>query len=210
MRDKLWGSKEEKESSPLSVHDSLQERQNASADDFNSVISSDNRIYFYSAVTRPKILKLNQAIVSFNNTFAKSKVMGYEPPPIKIHINSYGGSVFAALAAIDYIRNSKIEIETVIDGCAASAATMMSVVGHHRSMHKNSCMLIHQLSGGMWGKFHEMKDDIQNSEMLMEKIKNIYREYTKIPEKVLEDILKHDLWWEAEKCLKYGLIDEII
>jgi len=87
---------------------------------------------------------------------------------------------------------------------------MMSVVGHHRSMHKNSCMLIHQLSGGMWGKFHEMKDDIQNSEMLMEKIKNIYREHTKIPEKVLEDILKHDLWWEAEKCLKYGLIDEII
>ena len=210
MRDKFWGSKEEKESSPLSVHESLQERQNAGADDFNTVTSADNRIYFYSAVTRPKILKLNQAIVSFNNTFEKSKVIGYSPPPIKIHINSYGGSVFAALAAIDYIKNSKTEVETIIDGCAASAATMMSVVGHHRSMHKNSCMLIHQLSGGMWGKFHEMKDDIENSEMLMEKIKNIYREHTKIPEKVLEDILKHDLRWEAEKCLKYGLIDEII
>ena len=57
---------------------------------------------------------------------------------------------------------------------------------------------------------NEMKDDIENSEMLMEKIKNIYREHTKIPEKVLEDILKHDLWWEAEKCLQFGLVDEII
>ena len=71
-------------------------------------------------------------------------------------------------------------------------------------------MLIHQLSGAMWGKFTSMKDDMQNSEMLMEKIKKIYREHTRIPEDVLEEILQHDLWWEAEKCLEYGLIDEII
>ena len=42
-----------------------------------------------------------------------------------------------------------------------------------RYIRKNACMLIHQLSGHMWGKFEEMKDDMKNSEMLMEKIKNI-------------------------------------
>ena len=71
-------------------------------------------------------------------------------------------------------------------------------------------MLIHQLSGGMWGKFSEMKDDMLNSEMLMTKIKSIYQEHAKIPKKVLDDILEHDIWWEAEKCLQYGLVDEII
>ena len=101
-------------------------------------------------------------------------------------------------------------MHTIIDGCAASAATLMSVVADRRYMHRNSCMLIHQLSGAMWGKFTSMKDDMQNSEMLMEKIKKIYREHTRIPEDVLEEILQHDLWWEAEKCLEYGLIDEII
>ena len=41
----------------------------------------------------------------------------------------------------------------------------------------------------------------------MEKIKKIYETY-----KDSEDVLnnEHDLWWEAEKCLEYGLIDEII
>ena len=44
----------------------------------------------------------------------------------------------------------------------------------------------------------------------MERIKQIYREHTKIPTKKLNEVLKHDLWWDAETCLKYGLVDEII
>ena len=141
---------------------------------------------------------------------SKSYPLEYDPPPIKLHINSYGGSVFAGLSAVDYIQGSKIPVHSIIDGCAASAATLMSVVAERRFMHRNACMLIHQLSGVMWGKFQEMQDDIQNSEMLMEKIKNIYRQYTKVPKKELDKILKHDIWWEAEKCLEYGLVDEIL
>ena len=41
-------------------------------------------------------------------------------------------------------------------------------------------------------------------------IKDIYDEHTKIPKKKLKEILKHDLWFDAETCLEYGLIDEII
>jgi len=66
------------------------------------------------------------------------------------------------------------------------------------------------LSGVMWGKFQEMEDDMENSKMLMKKIKDIYRKHTKIPEEKMNDILKHDLWWDAEQCLEYGLVDEII
>ena len=150
-------------------------------------------------------------LVNLNiNMLSKTAPLEYEPPPIMLHINSYGGSVFAGLAAVDYIKNSRIPVNTVIDGCAASAATLMSCVGSHRQMNRNACMLVHQLSGMMWGKFQEMQDDMQNSEMLMEKIKNIYKQYTKIPKKELDNLLKHDIWWEAEKCLEYGLVDEII
>jgi len=212
VKDYFWGSKETEETSePMSVHEYASEKQLHASTDNNVVEVSHNRIYFYSGVTRPKILQLNKGIFNLNVTMlSKTSVLEYEPPPIKIHINSYGGSVFAGLAAVDYIKNSKIPVHTIIDGCAASAATLMSCVGAHRQMHRNSCMLVHQLSGVMWGKFQEMQDDMQNSEMLMEKIKNIYKEHTKIPKKEMDNILKHDLWWEAEKCLQYGLVDEII
>jgi len=210
MRDYFWGSAEEEEKS-VTPHEFAVESRNHASEDNNIVEISQNRIYFYSGVTRPKILKLNKGIYNLNvNMMSKAVPLEYEPPPIKMHINSYGGSVFAGLAAVDYIINSKIPVHSIIDGCAASAATLMSVAAERRFMHRHACMLVHQLSGLMWGKFQEMQDDMENSEMLMEKIKNIYKKYTKIPKKEMDNILKHDLWWEAEKCLEYGLIDEII
>lgn len=212
MKDYFWGASEKEEvSDPVSVHDHTAESQGHASTDNNVVEFSHNRIYFYSGVTRPKILQLNKGIFNLNiNMLSKSGPLDYAPPPIMLHINSYGGSVFAGLAAVDYIKNSKIPVHTIIDGCAASAATLMSCVGSHRMMHKNACMLVHQLSGMMWGKFQEMQDDMENSEMLMEKIKNIYREHTKIPKKEMDNILKHDIWWEADKCLLYGLVDELV
>lgn len=213
MKDHYWGSEEEFSSdpAPISPHDFASESKGHVSTDNNIVDFSHNRIYFYSGVTRPKILKLNKGIFNLNiSMLSKTGPLEYLPPPIKLHINSYGGSVFAGLAAVDYIKNSKIPVHSVIDGCAASAATLMSVVAERRYMHKHACMLVHQLSGVMWGKFQEMQDDMENSEMLMKKIKDIYREHTKIPKREMDNILKHDIWWEAEKCLEYGLIDEII
>ena len=184
---------------------------NSDSDDDNLVESTHNRIYFYSEVKRGKILKLNKYIRNLGITLTNhSFSYDLEDPFIKLHINSYGGSVFAGMAAVDYIQNSRVPIHSVIDGCAASAATLMSVVAAKRFMHKNSFMLIHQLSSGMWGKYEELKDDIKNCEILMEKIKNIYDAHTNIPKKQLNSILKHDLWFDAKTCLKYGLVDELI
>ena len=50
-------------------------------------------------------------------------------------------------------------------------------------MHKNACMLVHQLSGIMWGKFQEMQDDMENSEMLMKKIKTFINSTQKFQKK---------------------------
>ena len=186
--------------------------ENNDSNDLNQVLATNNKIYSYSEVNRPKVLSLNKSIynigVSMQN---RANILGMtDPGCIYLHINSYGGSVFAGMAATDYILSSPVPVVTVIDGCAASAATIMSVVGSHRMMHKHSFMLIHQLSSWIAGKYAEMQDDMKNNDLLMKTIKNIYIEHTKIPKAELAKILKHDLWWDAEACLKYGLIDEII
>ena len=176
------------------------------------VESSNNTIFYYSEVDRGQILTLNKYLKNLEvNLINRSIALGSEQNAnINLHINSYGGSVFAGFAALDYIKKSKVPVHTFIDGCAASAATMMSVVGAHRSMHEHAFMLIHQLSAGSWGKYEELKDDMKNNELLMKKIKEIYKEHTKIPKTQLNNILKHDLWWDAKTCLKYGLVDDII
>ena len=51
---------------------------------------------------------------------------------------------------------------------------------------------------------------MDNCDLFMSIIMDIYTEHTKIPKKKLNEILKRDLWFDAETCLEYGLIDEII
>ena len=201
------GKKEESENakdSSSAMHDD---------DTANRVEVLNNRIYFYSEVTRTKILTLNKKLTSLNISLANqvnTLDLNDLHANIRLYINSFGGSVFAGFSAVDYIKKSKIPVETIIDGCAASAATMMSVVAHRRYMNEHAFMLIHQLSSACWGTYEEMKDDMKNNDLLMKTIKELYQEHAKIPKTKLNQILKHDLWFDAKTCLKYGLVDDII
>ena len=46
----------------------------------------------------------------------------------------------------DLIKRIKSPVHTHVEGLAASAATLLSIAGDHRTMTKNSMMLIHQPS----------------------------------------------------------------
>ena len=129
--------------------------------------------------------------------------------PIYLHINSYGGSVFDALSIIDTIQNCNVPIYSIIEGCAASAATLISVVCNKRYITKNSYMLIHELRSGIWGKYSEIEEEYENLTSLMDTLFSIYQENTNIKnQKTLKNLLKKDSWWNAETCLKKGLVDE--
>jgi len=206
MRDIFWA-----EHNPVDAT-TTPEKSDSSSESNDIVESANNRIYFYSAVTRSKILQLNKTLINLETNLVNraNSLQLEEPGNIFLHVNSYGGSVFAGLSAMDYVRSSKVPVYTVVEGCAASAATLFSVVGHHRQIRKNSCMLIHQLSGLMWGKYEEMKDSMENNTMLMRLIKDTYEEHTKLPKKKINELMKRDLWLDADTCLEYGLVDEII
>ena len=178
--------------------------------DNQKVTKVNNHIYYYAEVDRNSIFTLSELIRKAekeNLTFAQN--YSVDPPPIYLHISSFGGSVFDAFTAIDVITSCKVDVNTIIDGATASAGTLMSVTGKNRYIRPHAYMLIHQLSSGSWGKMAELEDDFENNKKLMNKIKDIYKKYTTVPKKELNEILKHDLWWECDICLKYGLVDEL-
>ena len=171
----------------------------------------DNKIYFYSGVNRNACSELNKKISELEaKAITLSNTLTIEKPPIKLFINSGGGTIVSGIASMDTIIRSKVPVWTYVDGFSASAATFMTVVGDRRFMSRNSYMLVHQLSTTFWGTYSNFEDEKQNLDLMMKNIKNVYKEYTKIPMKKLNEILKHDLMWDAKTCLEYGMIDEII
>ena len=177
----------------------------------NNLHSVDNHIYFYSSVTKKSMFDLNKEIRLVSQ---KMKDIGSKydipPPAIKLHINSNGGSIFAAMSCIDTIITCPTEIHSIIEGAAASAATLISVVCKKRYIKPHSFMLIHQLCTSFWGKMHEFDDEMKNLEKLMKLIKNIYKDHTNVPVYQLDEILKHDVWWDADKCKELNLVDDIL
>jgi len=171
----------------------------------------ENKIFFYCPVDKKEVLELNKVLMRLDSDMQIVGLkLGIQPPPIELHIHSEGGSVFSGLAAVDAILRCKTPIHTYIDGSAASAATLMSISGKKRCINKNSFMLIHQLSTFFSGKYEEFKDEIRNQDTLMESIKQIYRERSKMTEDQINELLKHDLWLDAKTALEYGLVDEIV
>jgi len=173
-----------------------------------------NRIYFYAEIERDNILRLIKELREKIDglTWAAHADKWPGLPPIHLYIQSYGGGLLTGLSAMDNILTFREEVPiiTVVNGYCASAATLLSIVGSQRLILENSYMLIHQLSSGMWGTYEELQDDKANVDSFMKTIYRIYNKHTTIPKKKLKEILKHDLWFDAKTCLKYGLVDEII
>ena len=171
----------------------------------------ENKIYFYAGVNRESAAELNKKIGELQvKSFTMANNLDIEPYPIHLHINSGGGSIISGIASMDTILSCKVPVYTYVDGFAASAATFLTIVGNKRFISRHSYMLIHQLTSNFWGKYSEFQDAKQNLDLMMDTVKNVYKKYTKVPVRKLNEILKHDLMWNAETCLKYGLVDEII
>ena len=179
------------------ICNSLQEGDN------NAMIYTiKNNIYFSGSLTDESIFAITSNLINIQNN---------DNTEINLHIKSQGGSLLPSLGLVDMIRTSDIPINTYIDGYAASAATLISIVGANRLMNKHGVMLIHQLKmGADYSKYNEIKDYADNADTLMNIIKDLYLEYAKLDEKKLDYLLDHDLWLNSTSCKEYGLIDIII
>jgi ATP-dependent protease ClpP protease subunit len=171
----------------------------------------DNNIYFNDDITMETINKLNKQMRALQTKLlAMASNLKIEPPPIRLHITSDGGSVFAAFRCINCMKSLTVDVHTIVDGYAASAATMISVCGDKRYINKYSNMLIHELrSATSWNKMSELEDEVENMKKVMDQIKDIYVEHTNLSRSELSKLLKRDMDWDVNKCLQAGLVDAI-
>lgn len=176
------------------------------------VFDIENHIYFRTGVNQASIDKVINIIEQKNRDFKNvlkdnPLVKDVQPSPLYLHITSNGGSVMSAFKLIDAMGRSVMPVYTIVDGHAASAGTMISVMGKKRFMTRHGYMLIHELSTMMGGKYKELKDDWKNAKQFMKDIEKLYTTKTKITSDEFKKIQKHDLWWGFDVCLEKGLVD---
>lgn len=161
--------------------------------------ANTKKVYFNSNITFNSVLKIQQ-------TLNEKKYSS-----IDLYITSNGGDCHAGLFGYDILKSSKIPVNTYCNGYIASSASLLFLGGNNRFIYKNSFLMIHQLSvENFSGKHYEMQDFIYNSNLIMQKMKNIYLNETLISKKMLENLLLRDIYLDSETCLKYNFVNKII
>ncbi len=127
-----------------------------------------------------ELIKENQvqtvSVADFNieskNEFVKScdKVLNSGQEFLPIIIDSYGGYVHACLGMMDYLAEVKIPIITICETIAMSCGADLFTCGQRRIMTKNSTVLFHDMTGGVFGKDIDIQADAKYSEKLKKAI----------------------------------------
>lgn len=171
-------------------------------------------VYFYCDVCEETIRQLIMKMRALEIDLLKKYLdLGITSrPTIRLFIRSDGGDIFSGWSGMDAIRAMKrVKVKTIADGCCASAATFLLLAGHKRYITENSYVLIHQLNtDGVWGKYEDLKDHVNNCDKYMERFRKIYSEHTELPEKKLNRLLKRDLYLDATDCLKWKIVQSVL
>src|SRR5262245_26436387 len=163
-----------------------------------TVETVDNHIYFYADVNSDRCLALVRTVretdAQLRSEYLSRGLEGQPQTPIWLHIHSYGGDLFTGFSVTDQLTTIKTPIYSVVEGVCASAATLISMSCTRRYILPRSFMLVHQLSGLMWGTHEEFKDELGLQEKAMEQLVEFYASRSKVSQKEIRTMLKRDFW----------------
>jgi ATP-dependent protease ClpP protease subunit len=119
----------------------------------------------------------------------------------------------AFLKLLNFMEHTSLNIDTMVDGQAASCGALMSLSGKRRFMRPYSMLLVHQHSRG----FEEgrLTDDTlqrvaQMSSATYKTIRSVILSRSKIDASALDKLLRRDIWLTAKQSKAYGFIDDIV
>jgi ATP-dependent Clp protease protease subunit len=158
-----------------------------------------------------KIIHINESD-KHNKKLYKLHGIKYKRKPIRLFIDSYGGTVYQCLGLIGVMEKSKTPVHTYVTGCAMSCGFLILINGHKRFAYKYATPLYHQVSGGLWGKLKDMEEDIDETKRLQKVIEEMTLRRTKITPEILKEKYekKQDWYLNAQEGLEWGVVDEIV
>lgn len=129
---------------------------------------------------------------------------------ISVWINSPGGDCVAAAQIYNMLKDYKGKVTIMIDGLAASAASVIAMAGDIVLMSPVSMMMIHNPATMAFGDHTEMKKTIDMLDEVKESIINAYEIKSGLPRDKISKLMDQETWMNANKAIELGLADGLI
>lgn len=126
-----------------------------------------------------------------------------------LHLNSPGGDIFDGLAIYQALKSHKAKVTVVVDGLAASIASVIAMAADRLVMAPKSTMMIHDgwtVSAGNAADLRKVADLLDKQSDI---ISSVYADRSGQPADFWRDRMRDETWYNAQEALDAGLIDEI-
>lgn len=128
--------------------------------------------------------------------------------PLTVFINSPGGNVWDGLA-IYHALKARGNVTTVVDGIAASIASVIALAGKEVRIPANALFMVHDPSGAAMGTAEDMLKMAEALEKHAEVIANIYVEKTGKPFDEVRSMMREETWLTGTEAAQAGFADTV-
>lgn len=149
------------------------------------------------------------SIISFWNKMDEN-VDDKHRKPVKIYIDSEGGSLTDTFTIIDAISLSDVPVYTIVTGTAYSGGCLVALSGHKRYAFPHASFMLHEGSTSTGGDSHKFINYSKFYQKQLNQLKDIVIKHTNMTDEFYESIKRDDYWLSADEAIEKGIIDEIV
>lgn len=132
-----------------------------------------------------------------------------EDQSITLHINSVGGEVSAGVAIYNRLRALTNKKTVIIEGLAASIASVIAMAGDEIHMALGSEMMIHNPSTYVWGEANDFEKAAESLRKTKESLIDIYEHRTGLKRDELATMMDAETWLTAKDAKEKGFCTSI-
>ncbi|MEU9805033.1 head maturation protease, ClpP-related [Mycobacterium sp. NPDC050853] len=129
---------------------------------------------------------------------------------VTVRINSYGGEVFEGIAILNAIRGLDATTTVVVDGIAASIASVIAMGGDHVVMNQNAQLMIHNAWNFASGNADELQRVADGLRSMSGNIATVYAAKAGGTAEEWQARMNDETWYTADEAVAAGLADEVI
>ena len=132
------------------------------------------------------------------------------PKNITLRINSGGGSVFEGLTIYNYLKSYNGRVKVVVDGLAASIASIIAMAGNRIEMGEGALMMIHDPMSGVMGNAAEMRKMADVLDKVGGSLADIYVNKTGLDKAKVLQMMSEETWLTAQEAVEMGFANKAI
>jgi ATP-dependent protease ClpP protease subunit len=127
---------------------------------------------------------------------------------INLRINSPGGSVVDGLGIYNSLAQHPARINVIVEGLAASMASVLAMVGDNITMGEGALMMIHSPWSLAMGNAEDMRKAADVLDKFEGSLLDIYVKRTGMERAAIKALLAKETWFNGEEAVENGFADE--